>query len=463
MPRAQRSALACATFDASKKERTLIDRRACIGAGLALAASGALPAEAKSRKGIVGRQGTRLVVDGRRYRFVGANMWSGAYLGADGPFGNRDRLRRELDALVATGVTNLRLLASAEEGPLKNSVRPAFRTAAKSYDPTLLAGLDYCLAEMGQRGIKGVLYLTNFWEWSGGMMTYLSYVNGGQYIDMNDPAHPWPEFADRTSAFYSTPAAVALYHDYVRSVVGRTNTITGQRYADDPAIMAWQLANEPRPGGSEAVGRRNLPAFTAWVRGTARLIKSIDPNHLVSTGSEGLKGSLEDAAIYTQVHQAPEIDYCTAHVWPLNWTWVDDKDLAGTEKAGAAKVADYLDSHVALARQIGKPLVIEEFGFPRDVGYSPSASTAFRDRYYQQIYAAVMAGTGPNGPVAGSNFWGWGGEGRAEHPDFRFQRGDHSYLGDPPHEPQGWYSVFDTDNSTRAIIRDHAAALARLT
>ena len=76
----------------------------------------------------------------------------------------------------------------------------------------------------------------------------------------------------------------------------------------------------------------------------------------MSTGSEGLKGSLESAAIYRQVHAFPEIDYLTAHVWPLNWSWVDDRDLAGTEKAGAAKVADYLDQHVAIARSLSDDL-----------------------------------------------------------------------------------------------------------
>ena len=66
------------------------------------------------------------------------------------------------------------------------------------------------------------------------------------------------------------------------------------------------------------------------------------------------------------------------------------------------------------------------------------------------------------GPVAGTHFWAWGGEGRAQHADHHFQPGDTSYVGDPPHEPQGWYSVFDVDASTQAVIRNHAAAVKAL-
>ncbi len=62
-----------------------------------------------------------------RYPVVGANMWAAAYLGADAPIGNRDRLKRELDRLGAIGVNNIRILGSSELSPLKNSVRPTFR------------------------------------------------------------------------------------------------------------------------------------------------------------------------------------------------------------------------------------------------------------------------------------------------------------------------------------------------
>lgn len=443
----------------------MVTRRTVLTGGAAFAGTLAVPASvralpARGRTQFVQRDGTALRVGGRPYRFVGANIWYGAYLGAAAAFGNRDRLRRELDALSALGVTNLRVLASSEASPLRNSITPTFRGPRSEYNPALLEGLDYLLAEMSKREMRAVLYLGNFWEWSGGMMTYLSYVNGGRYINMNDPAHPWPAFPDMASQFYGNRAAVSLYRDYVRAIVGRTNAITGQAYADDPAIMAWQLANEPRPGGSDAVALRHLPAFYRWVGDTARLIKSIDRNHLVSTGSEGLKGTIERQDILEAEHRIADIDYLTTHVWPLNWSWVDAKNLAGTYDAGAAKVQDYLDRHVATAQRLNKPLVIEEFGYPRDGGsYAPTASTLFKDRFYRQLYDTVLASVRAKGPVAGSNFWAWSGEGRAAHPDFAFRRGDLAYLGDPPHEPQGWYSVFSSDRSTQRLIREHAAAL----
>jgi mannan endo-1,4-beta-mannosidase len=33
-------------------------------------------------------------------------------------------------------------------------------------------------------------------------------------------------------------------------------------------------------------------------------------------------------------------------------------------------------------------------------------------------------------------------------------------MGDPPHEPQGWYGNFDTDTAIIAQIREHAARFA---
>ena len=88
--------------------------------------------------------------------------------GADAPYGDRARLLRELDRLKALGVSNLRIMAAAEEGPLKSSIKPGFRSKdhwneSPAARPRLLPG------RAGQSGeMKAVLYLSNFWEWSGG-------------------------------------------------------------------------------------------------------------------------------------------------------------------------------------------------------------------------------------------------------------------------------------------------------
>jgi len=437
----------------------MLTRRQLIGTAAAtLGAASALPSRPLTNS-FVRRTGTNFVREGAAYRIAGTNTWYAAYLGADAPVGNRDRLKRELDRLVGLGINNVRILGSSEHSPLKDSVRPAFRNRNR-FNETLMRGLDHALAEMGRRGLTAVIYLTNFWEWSGGMMTYLYWTNGGRYLDMNDPAHPWPQFPDMSSEFYGSAAAVRMFDDHVRAIVGRRNSVTGRYYRDDPAIMAWQLANEPRPGGSQEAGRRHMKAYLAWIDRSARLIKSLDRNHMVATGSEGTMGCIDDAQCVVDAHSSPSIDYLNAHVWPQNWSWTDPNDLAGTWPTVERNTRDYIDTQVAIARRVGKPLVIEEFGMPRDGGsFEPGTPTTYKDRFYQLITDAVLDSVRSGGPLQGCNFWGWGGEGRAQHGDHHFVRGDTSYLADPPHEPQGWYSVFDTDASTQGIIRGYAASL----
>ncbi|HET8749692.1 MAG TPA: mannanase [Sphingomicrobium sp.] len=438
----------------------LVGASALLGSSVATTSPIGAPVPAR---GFVRREGSRLILDGEPWRYVGTNMWYAAYLGADAAYGNRDRLRRELDRVAGLGIRSIRILGSSEMSPLLHSVKPTFRDETNRYNETLLRGLDFALAEMGKRGLKAVIYLANFWEWSGGFMTYLYWTNGGRYINMNDPAHPWPEFPDMSSDFYGSPKAVAMLRDYVRAVVTRRNTISGLRYSDDPAIQSWQLANEPRPGETPEIVARHMPAYLAWIDGTAKYIKSLDPNHMVSTGSEGTQGCATSDSCARDAHASPAIDYMTAHIWPQNWSWADPKDLPGTWPTVEKNTRDYFARQAAIAAALGKPIVVEEFGFPRDNGsFDPGTPTTYKDRFYSLIYELAEESMRAGGPVAGTHFWAWSGEGRAQHPDHRFQDGDTNYVGDPPHEPQGWYGVFDVDASTQAVIRSHAAAVAAL-
>ncbi|HSG55162.1 MAG TPA: hypothetical protein VLA45_06880 [Paracoccaceae bacterium] len=61
------------------------------------------------------------------------------------------------------------------------------------------------------------------------------------------------------------------------------------------------------------------------------------------------------------------------------------------------------------------------------------------------------------GPLQGRDFRAWNGEARAGSADYCFRDGDHAYMGDPPHEPQGWYELFDSDSAMLGAVRGHTA------
>lgn len=439
----------------------IADRRQLLAALAGLPALGASPPSPP--RGFVAVKDGRLALDGAPYRFVGANLWYGAWLGSPGPTGDPERLERELDRLQALGVTNLRVLGAGERSPARAAVSPTMQETPGDYSADLLKGLDVLLAQMAARDMKAAIYLNNFWDWSGGMPAYLNWVGEGPWFEAGDPNHPWPEYPDYAARFYGDARANALFQRYLAALIGRANTVTGTAYRDDPTIMAWQLANEPRPGGSEAFGLANLPAYQRWIGETSALIKKLDPNHLVSTGSEGAMGCLERESCVVDAHRPAAIDYVTAHVWPNNWGWIDPKNQAATYAAGEARCRDYVTRHIALARQLNKPLVIEEFGLVREArAFAPGSETRHKDRFYRTIFDLALADMRAGGPTAGTNFWAWNGEGRAQHPNAWFAPGDKSFVGDPPQEEQGLYGVFDTDASTLAVIAEHARAVRAL-
>ncbi|MGO9480611.1 MAG: mannanase, partial [Candidatus Kryptoniota bacterium] len=173
-----------------------------------------------------------------------------------------------------------------------------------------------------------------------------------------------------------------------------------------------------------------------WIDTTAHFIHSVDRNHLVTTGSEGIAGSLEDSTIYLTAHSSKYIDYVTFHLWPKNWGWFNAKDAAGTYARTEINAVKYIDQHIAFARELGKPAVMEEFGFPRDSErYAPGTPTTDRDKYYKKIVGLVYDSACDGAPIAGTNFWSWGGEGRSQLAGNSWKPGD-PFTGDPPQEPQ---------------------------
>lgn len=394
---------------------------------------------------VIRMQDGQFVQDGKPYYYLGTNFWYGAILGSKGEGGNRERLLRELDFMKAHGIDNLRVLIGADgENGVPSKVEPTLQERPGVYNDTIFDGLDFLLSEMGKRHMKAVLFFTNSWEWSGGYSQYLNWVGMGK--NPVPSVDGWPAYMDYVKQYAGNKGCEELLKNHIHKVMTRTNRYTGLKYTDDPAIFSWQIGNEPR-----AFSNENKLLFAAWLKDISAYIKSLDKNHLLTIGSEGSWGCENDLDLFEQIHADKNIDYLTMHIWPKNWGWLDVKNMQGTLQNSMDKTAEYMQQHIDVARRLKKPVVVEEFGFPRDHHqYNATDGTSLRDQYYVSVFAKVLESSAKGDVLAGCNCWAWGGQARPNGKHVFWQKGD-EYLGDPAQEEQGLNSVFDTDATVSLI------------
>jgi mannan endo-1,4-beta-mannosidase len=382
-------------------------------------------------------RGTRFIKEGKPFFISGFNYWAGPTMSRDGFAGGWDQVRRDLDGLQAAGINMIRVCA-ATEGPDSEPQRivPTIQPAMGQYDEAGVAGVVKFGDELKRRGLYGIFMLNNFWQWSGGFAQYLAWAGAGAIpYPPPAPGGSWDRFQKFCGSFYKNEKAMEAYRAYIRHLV--------PKLAGNPMVI-WELANEPR-------GMNNVPAYHAWIDETARLIKSLGPGQLVTTGSEGQTHSPFYAGMdVIKDHQSRAIDFICFHMWAANWGWVHKGNLEKELPKAQALAKKYIDDHAQRAAKVGKPILLEEFGFPRDAdSFLPDSPTTLRDRYYQEVYAQVHALLATS-PMAGIMPWAWAGDARSPRPGQFWKPGD-PFIGDPPHEEQGWYSVFDKDTTLKLI------------
>lgn len=400
-------------------------------------------------------KGNQFYKGDKPYSYIGTNYWYGSML-ASKKIGDRKRLLRELDVMKKNGIDNLRVLVGADGGKYDFTVRPALQYEQGKYDEDLLDGLDFLMNEMSKRNMYAVLYLTNNWEWSGGMSQYLEWNGKGPVPVPNIPPNTWPQFMSYTEQFHSCVPCMEALNNHVKFIIGRTNVYSKKKYTEDNTIMAWQVGNEPR-----LFTKENEEKFTIWLNTIVDLIDSLDKNHLVSTGSEGKNSSNDSMEIFERTHQNPNIDYLTMHIWPKNWNWFKADDAEATMPITIENAGKYIDDHIKVANTLKRPIIIEEFGLPREhENLKAGAPSVYRDQFYTYIFSRVVESHKNDGPLQAANFWGYGGEGKAIHTDGKWNPGE-PLTTDPPQEPQGLNSVFNGDKSTLEIVKKYNLELKK--
>jgi mannan endo-1,4-beta-mannosidase len=286
----------------------------------------------------VGVEGDRFVLAGAPFRFVGANV---AIM--HGPR-HRAAVDATLDAARADGLTVVRVWALGEQpvdaAPWSRDY--AFRIGPEGWVEESFVHLDRVLAAARARGLRVIVVLGNRWADYGGAPQYLAWAGQGTPLD---PAGAPSLLAMPT--FVTDPTIRVQYLAHVRRVVGRTNTVSGLPYRDDPTILAWELVNE------NDAPPRVREALVDWTRALAREVHAIDPRHLVGAGHIGYVTRAQRDT-WLAVHRLPEIDYADAHAYPTSYERV----------RSLRELDDFVDDPVQLAHHVlHKPFVWGEVGF----------------------------------------------------------------------------------------------------
>lgn len=316
--------------------------------------------------GFVYRSGTQFMLNGCKFYFEGVNNYYMTYSG-------NSSATQLLDYAKAQNIKVMRVWAFIDGESKANIVYQTFNPQ-KFYDDNLKT-LDSLVFEASKRSIKLILVLTNNWAEFGGINAYLKAYNGVYHDD-----------------FFSSATIKAAFKNWMSYLANRQNAYSKLLYKNDPAIFAWELINEIRcrNSGSYPVSSKcNIALTTSWVSEMGSYLKSIDSNHMVGVGDEGLLNNGGSSWPYRGTEGVDSakflalscIDFGTAHLYPDNWGF----------SAAATFGVQWIADHASLAVSNKKPMILEEYGIQ---------SQSQRVNIYNQWHNAVLSNN-----LAGSMIW----------------------------------------------------------
>lgn len=346
-----------------------------------------------------------------------------------------------------------------------------FQVAPGKYDERGLKSLDFVLETARKYGLQVILSFIDNWKYYNGVDQYVDWSSTAPKRTMDSPFKDLvgdPTAAiygtgpageelkryetERHALFFSDPDAKKFYKNHVAFLINRNNSINGRVYRDDPTIIAWNLINEPRCESWLASNKDCNKRFQNWLAEMSTHVRSLDPNHLITIGSEGFYGdstpqlmqynpqawARELGQDFVMNTNLPNIDFATVHAWPDNWMLPQDKIPAFLDK--------WVQSHMTAGANLSsgsKPIMFEEFGKKLNADQQTEwMIQQLRDPIYQSTYASVEKAIDGKQPIAGSLFW------KLAIPVFDGQ------------DARGPYGVDESD-STMAVIQDHSEFMKR--
>jgi endo-1,4-beta-mannosidase len=304
----------------------------------------------------VQRQGTKFILNGKAFYVVGTNNY---YLN----FKPNNMIDDVINDAAAMDLKVIRCWGFCD-GEVKDGI--VMQPQLGIYDESGFERLDYTIFQAGQKNLKIVLPLVNNWNPFGGMNQYVQWTGGGSHDD-----------------FYIRPAIKDAFKKYIHYMLNRTNSYSKIQYKNDPTIMTWELANEPRCQ-SDTTG----DTLINWADEMSSYIKSLDPNHLVALGDEGFYNRTgqgndwmrngTEGVDWDRLLTLKNLDYGTFRLYIENWS----KNIDWGRQ--------WIIEHIQEAHSAGKPCVLEEFGYTnqalRDSAYTLWLNTIYENNGNGDIF-----------------------------------------------------------------------------
>lgn len=314
-----------------------------------------------ARPGLITRQGTKLIRDGREFIFTGLNIYN---INSDGNFWYNLATGDELDKAfvnIGDGIEIIRgwfgqWLAHPRPGAIDWTYFDHALDTAYRYGKQVVV----VLAEQGGAWDDGILKSFESGWYQSGYRTLVSTKRSW-----------WGTYNTMT------------YRDFALAVVSR--------YKDHPGVAFWQLVNEPEMKTEDvSLMTQELEDIAViylrdFANDLAAAIKQIDPNHLISFGSIGTGQFGMSGARYEIAHSGPNIDLCEMHDYDMH------HDTLGNEFTG-------IELRMRQAARLNKPMFIGEVGIdPNRVGGIDKRAERLRSKItYQRSLG-----------VAGHISWVW--------------------------------------------------------
>ncbi|KAF5191921.1 Mannan endo-1,4-beta-mannosidase [Thalictrum thalictroides] len=329
--------------------------------------------------------------DGGKESIVYVNGWNSYWLMEESVWEkDRKRVSEMLKRGSEMGMTVCRTWAF-NDGNSPNSLQ----ISPGVFDKRVFQGLDYVIVEARRRRIRLIFSLVNNLDAFGGKAQYVRWAQeaGFNVTSSND-------------SFFSHPTIKEYYKNYIKAIVTRTNSISGVKYSEEPAIFAWELMNEPR-----CISSSSAPFLQTWIIEMAAFLKGLDQKHLVTVGLEGFYGldsasklsvnPGEWAALlgsdFIQNSAVENIDFASVHAYPDSW--IPDADLDEKE----IYLSQWVESHVMDAEHVlKKPVLFTEVG---SLVHTKKEGVYNRDLLLKTVYDRLYESARKGQAGAGTLIW----------------------------------------------------------